>query len=232
MIDYSNFPRHKIMCVDMKSFYASISAVMMGLDPLECYLAVVGNTERQGSVVLAASPKLKQDFKIKTGSRLFEIPNDPRIHIVNPKMDTFINVSTKITQLFYRYVPECDVHTYSIDESFLKVDGVMRMWNSVEEIAEHIQDAIMREFGLPCTIGIGDNMLISKLALDLESKKAPNGIVRWRYEDIPHKLWPVKPISKMWGIGRRMEQNLNRMGIFTVGALAKYSLETLEKKFE
>ena len=231
MIDYTKFPRNKILCVDMKSFYASISAVMMGLDPLECYLAVVGNTERQGSVVLAASPKLKQDFKIKTGSRLFEIPDDPRIHIVNPKMDTFINVSTKITQLFYRYVPECDVHTYSIDESFLKVDGVMRMWNSVEEIAEHIQDAIMREFGLPCTIGIGDNMLISKLALDLESKKAPNGIVRWRYEDIPEKLWPVKPISKMWGIGRRMEQNLNRMGIFTIGALAKYSLETLEKKF-
>ncbi|MFP3354372.1 excinuclease ABC subunit A, partial [Pseudoalteromonas sp. SIMBA_153] len=91
--------------------------------------------------------------------------------------------------MFYRYVPECDVHTYSIDESFLKVDGVMRMWHSVEEIAEHIQDAIMREFGLPCTIGIGDNMLISKLALDLESKKVPNGIVRWRYEDIPEKLW-------------------------------------------
>ncbi len=55
MIDYTKFPRHKILCVDMKSFYASISAVMMGLDPLKCYLAVVCNTERQGSVVLAAS---------------------------------------------------------------------------------------------------------------------------------------------------------------------------------
>ncbi len=101
----------------------------------------------------------------------------------------------------------------------------MRMWNRVEEIAEHIQDADMREFGLPCTIGIGVNMLISKLALDLESKKAPNGKFRWRYEDIPEKLWPVRPLSKMWGIGRRMEQNLNRMGIFTVGALVKYPLE-------
>ncbi|MBY0185952.1 YolD-like family protein [Bacillus altitudinis] len=201
---YINYEKKMLHIKDMSD--------MMGLDPLECYWAVVGNTERQGSVVLAASPKLKQDFKIKTGSRLFEIPDDPRIHIVNPKMDTFINVSTKITQLFYRYVPECDVHTYSIDESFLKVDGVMRMWNSVEEIAEHIQDAIMRKFDLSCTIGIGDNMLISKLALDLESKKAPNGIVRWRYEDIPERLWPVRPISKMWGIGRRMEQNLNRIG--------------------
>ncbi len=66
MIDYSQFPRKNILCVDMKS-----SAVTMGLHPLTCYLAVVGNTERQGSVVLAASPALKKDFGIKTGSKLF-----------------------------------------------------------------------------------------------------------------------------------------------------------------
>lgn len=115
MIDYSQFPRKNILCVDMKSFYASVSAVAMGLNPLTCYLAVVGNTDRQGSVVLAASPALKKDFGIKTGSRLFEIPEDPRIYIVNPQMKLFIRVSTEITKLFYRFVPEKCVHTYSID---------------------------------------------------------------------------------------------------------------------
>lgn len=84
MIDYSQFPRRNILCVDMKSFYASVSAVTMGFNPLTSYLAVVGSTERQESEVLAASPALKKDVGIKTGSRLFEILEDPRIHIVNP----------------------------------------------------------------------------------------------------------------------------------------------------
>lgn len=66
-----------------------------------------------------------------------------------------------------------------------------------------------------CTVGIGDNMLLSKLALDLESKKTKSGIARWRYEDVSNKLCKVRPLSKMWGIGGRMERNLNRMGIST-----------------
>ena len=71
-----------------------------GLDPLNCYLAVVGNKERQGSVVLAASPRLKKEFGIKTGSRLFEIPNDPRIKVVEPKMATYLRISTEIIPCF------------------------------------------------------------------------------------------------------------------------------------
>ncbi|MFE8698407.1 UV damage repair protein UvrX [Cytobacillus sp. FJAT-53684] len=231
MIDYSQFPDRKILCVDMKSFYASVSAVMLGLDPLTCYLAVVGNIDRQGSVVLAASPALKKKFGIKTGSRLFEIPNDSRIKVVNPKMGMFIRVSTEITKLFYQFVPPSAIHTYSVDESFLNVKGLEKIWGSPETIAQLIQYEIQNTFGLPSTVGIGPNMLMAKLALDLESKKAPNGIAVWSYDDIPHKLWPVSPLSKMWGIGRRIEKTLNGMGIFNVGQIARYDLELLEKKF-
>jgi DNA polymerase V len=231
MMNYDQFPRHNILCVDMKSFYASVSAVMLGLDPFSCYLAVVGDKERSGSVVLAASPALKREFGIKTGNRLFEIPDDPRIHVVNPRMKLFLKTSTMITKLFSMYVPETDIHTYSVDESFLKVDGVLRYWKTPEAVAKSIQDALMRTMGLYCTVGIGDNMLQAKLCLDLEAKKAPSGIARWRYEDIPTKLWPVSPLSKMRGIGGRMERNLNRMGISTVGALANYPLEALERRF-
>lgn len=86
MIDYSQFPEREILCIDMKSFYASVAAVDLGLDPLTCYLAVVGSTDRPGSVVLAASPRLKKEFGVKTTNRLYELPNDPRIKVVNPKM--------------------------------------------------------------------------------------------------------------------------------------------------
>jgi DNA polymerase V len=229
MVDYSEMPQKKILCIDMKSFYASCSAVMLGLDPLECYLAVVGAEERQGSVVLAASPKLKKEFGIKTGSRRFEIPNDPRIRIVDPKMGTYVRISLEITRVFHRYVPKEAIHTYSVDESFIQVDGADKLWGDAHTIARKIKEDIEREFQLPSAAGIGPNMLLAKLALDLEAKKT--GIAEWKYEDVPEKLWTISPLSEMWGIGRRLEKTLNSMGIFTVGQLAHYDLNLLEKKF-
>ncbi len=225
MVEYTELPDQKILCIDMKSFYASCSAVMRGLDPLDCHLAVVGDTDRQGSVVLAASPRLKKEFGIRTGSRLFEIPADPRILTVNAEMSLYLRVSMEITRLFNRFVPKEAIHTYSVDESFLKVDGSEGAWI----MAEKIRDEIDKEFQLPCAVGIGPNMLLAKLALDLEAKH--KGIAEWRYEDVPEKLWPLAPLSKMWGIGTRVERTLNRMGIFNVGQLAAFPLERLEKKF-
>ncbi|ALC90035.1 UV damage repair protein UvrX [Bacillus sp. FJAT-18017] len=229
MVDYSTMPQHKILCVDMKSFYASCAAVVEGLDPLGCYLAVVGDKEREGSVVLAASPLLKKEFGIKTGSRKFEIPNDPRILVVEPKMGLFLRISTEITRVFHRYVPKEAIHVYSVDESFIKVDGAAKLWGDAQTIARKIKDDIEREFQLPCAIGIGPNMLMAKLCLDLDAKQ--HGIAEWTYDDVQTKLWNVSPLREMWGIGRRVEKTLNGMGIFTVGQLARYDLELLEKKF-
>ncbi|MGE7119680.1 Y-family DNA polymerase [Peribacillus sp. NPDC046944] len=228
-MDYSMMPKQSIMCIDMKSFYASCSAVMHGLDPLECYLAVVGDKNREGSIVLAASPKLKKEFGIKTGSRKFEIPKDPRILVVEPKMATYLRVSTEITRLFHRYVPKEAIHVYSVDESFLKVDGAASLWGDAWNIARKIKDDIERELQIPSAIGIGPNMLMAKLSLDLEAKHT--GIAEWTYEDVPAKLWPISPLREMWGIGRRVEKTLHGMGIFTVGQLANYDLQLLEAKF-
>ncbi|MEI5908221.1 UV damage repair protein UvrX [Bacillus spongiae] len=229
VVDYSRLPLRKILCIDMKSFYASCSAVMMGLNPLECYLAVVGDKSRQGSIVLAASPKLKKEFGIKTGSRMFEIPNDSRIVLAEPKMETYIRISTEITRLFHRYVPKEAIHTYSVDESFLAIDGAFNLWGDAHTIANKIKFEIEKEFQLPCAIGIGPNMLMAKLCLDLEAKK--KGIAEWGYEDVQTKLWTISPLSEMWGIGKRVERTLNRMGIFSVGQLARFDLEKLEAKF-
>ncbi|CAH2716364.1 DNA polymerase IV [Neobacillus rhizosphaerae] len=229
MVDYSMVPKNKILCVDMKSFYASCSAVMLGLDPLTCYLVVAGNKERQGSVVLAASPRMKKEFGIKTGSRLFEIPQDSRIQVVEPKMATYLRIATEISRVFNRYVPKEAIHVYSVDESFIKVDGTIHLWGDAYTIAEKIKNDIEREFQLPCAAGIGPNMLLAKLCLDLDAKN--KGIAEWTYEDVQAKLWNVSPLREMWGIGRRVEKTLNGMGIFTVGQLARYDLEKLEKKF-
>lgn len=229
VIHYDSFQKRNILCVDMKSFYASCAALVKGLNPLTSHLAVVADTNRRGSVVLAATPALKRDFGIQTGSRLFEIPSNENIQIVSAQMHTYLQVSTEIARLFNKYVPEEAIHTYSVDESFLEIDGTNQLWGTVEEAAQLIKSELEDTFGLPASIGIGPNMLMAKLCLDLEAKKY--GISRWTYDDVPTKLWPVFPLSKMWGIGSRLQRRLNRMGISTVGELANYSLKRLEKAF-
>ncbi|MGR6115437.1 Y-family DNA polymerase [Aeribacillus composti] len=228
-MNYESFPKRHILCIDMKSFYASCAAVILGLDPLTAHIAIVGDKERTGSIVLAASPKLKEDFGIQTGSRLFQIPNDPRIRLITPKMATYLRISAEITRLLNRYVPKENIHVYSVDECFITADGTERLWGDAHSLAEKIVEDLRNEFSLPCAVGIGPNILMAKLCLDLEAKK--KGIAEWTYDDVKTKLWSIKPLRKMWGIGTRLEKTLNRMGIFTVGQLANYPLELLEKKF-
>jgi DNA polymerase V len=144
-------------------------------------------------------------------------------------MDFFIRVSMEITRLLNSYVPKEAIHIYSVDESFIDLTGTEKLWGPVEQTAQKIQRDIYNQFGIPSAVGMGPNMLLSKLALDLEAKKT--GFAKWGYEDVEEKLWPTSPLSKMWGIGRQTERSLNHMGIFSVGDLAKADLKTLEARF-
>ncbi|MBH0229781.1 DNA polymerase thumb domain-containing protein [Halobacillus yeomjeoni] len=213
----------------MKSFYASCAAVDRGLDPLTCPLAVVADMNRKGSVVLAATPAMKKQYGIRTGSRLFEIPSSPDIVIVSAQMRKYLEISMQVTNLFHKFVPKESIHTYSVDESFLEVGENRGKFGNPEETAEMIIRELKETFHLDAAIGIGPNMLLSKLCLDLEAKKV--GVARWTFDNFKDRLWPVAPLGEMWGIGPRLEHRLNRMGIWSVGQLANYSLDRLEKTF-
>ena len=163
-----------------------------GLNPLETKLAVVADTKRQGSVVLAATPKLKE-IGIKTGSRLFEIPHRNDIYIINPSMRKYLEVSIAISKIALKYVPGEDLHQYSIDEFFLDVtDSYHRFNSTVQSFAERLQKEIEDKTGIYCTIGIGSNMLLSKVAMDIEAKHTSNGITEWRYHDVPQKCGKLR----------------------------------------
>ncbi|MFC4411209.1 excinuclease ABC subunit A [Chungangia koreensis] len=227
---YENMPDRKIVCLDMRSFYASCAAADAGLDVMETPIAVVGNLQQKGSIVLAASPKLKKEFGVKPAKhRLFEIPDDPSIRLIEPKMGLFVKVSMEIVRLLNQFVPKEAIHVYSVDESFIDLGGTEKLWGPIEDTVHRIMDELALQFQLPSAMGMGPNMLMSKLALDLEGKKT--GFARWTYEDVPEKLWPVSPLSEMWGIGSRLERTLNGMGIFSIGDLARTDLRMLEKKF-
>ncbi len=120
MYDYSILPNRIVLCVDLRSFYASVSCIKMGLDPLHTKLAVVGDVNRSGSIVLAATPPLKA-LGVKKMARLYEIPRHKDILVVNPIMGTYIKCSNYITKLALQYVPIEDFHQYSIDEFFMDI---------------------------------------------------------------------------------------------------------------
>jgi len=205
-------------------------ASIHGLNVMEIPIAVVGNFEQKGSVVLAASPPMKKRFGIKTGSRLYEIPKHPDIRLFEPKMEYFVRMSMEITRLFNEFVPKEAIHVYSIDESFIDLTGTERLLKrKPEQIARSLQFQIEHCFDLPCAIGMGPNMLMAKLALDLEAKKTT--FARWDYPDLQEKLWPIKNLSEMWGIGRRTEKRLNMLGIYSIGDLAKADLAEMEREF-
>ncbi|MFC4024308.1 DNA polymerase IV [Oceanobacillus longus] len=227
-MNYSSYPRNDVLCIDMRSFYASVEAVKLGLDPMKTMLAVVGDPNRSGSIVLAASPQLKQKYGISNVSRFFELPDDPDIHIVPAHMADYLHVSVEITKLINQYVPKEAIHQYSVDEVWVTVNGLQKLFGNRFEVANKIKNDILENFGITSSVGIGDNKFLAKVVMDLHAKKV--GIAECTYEDVEEKLWPF-PIEDIWGIGGRMKRNLNRMGIVTLGQLANYNLEHLKKRY-
>ncbi|SDM12639.1 DNA polymerase IV [Sediminibacillus halophilus] len=221
-------PRNNVLCIDMRSFYASVECMKRNLDPMQDMLAVVGDKKRSGSIILAASPSLKKKHGIKNVSRYFELPDDPDIHVVEAKMGDYLQVSMEITKLVNQYVPKEAIHQYSVDELWVTVNGLEKLYGDCWQVARMIKTELQETMGLTCSIGIGDNKFLAKVVMDLYAKE--EGIAECRYEDVEKKLWPI-PIEKIWGIGKRMMRNLNRMGIVTLGQLADFPLERLKKRF-
>ena len=230
MYDTTHLPRHNVLCIDMKSFYASCEAVSLGLDPLTAKIAVVGDLKRDGSVVLAASPELKKQHGIRTGSRLFEIKKlrRPDILVVQARMAHYLKISKQITEIFLDFVPPEALHIYSVDESWLTTSGCEKLWGTPWETAEKIAKRIQDETGCIATIGIGDNKFLAKCVLDTYAKK--EGIAECRYEDVPRMLHHL-PIEEMWGVGVQMKKHFNEMGIYTFKDLAYYDVSEIRKRF-
>lgn len=229
LVDFSCFPRRNILCIDVKSFFASVEAVRRNIDPLDAYIAVVSDMRRKGAVVLASSPRVKTEYNIKTGNRLFEIPKKSPIMIVEPNMALYIEINRKIQNIFHRFVANEDLHVYSIDEAILDVTAYQNLFGSAENIAQNIFKIVKNELGLVVSIGIGDNPLLAKLALDNEAKKRPPWITRWSYEMIDKTVWKIKPMTDFWGISKGYDKKLKQLGIYSIEGLAHTNPLILKK---
>ncbi len=222
--------RH-ILCIDLKSFFASVECVDRNLNPFTTPLVVANTKQGNGAISLAVTPYLKKQG-IKGRTRLYDIPKHIKYLKVNPRMSRYIEMSKRIVQIYLDFVSEDDLHIYSIDECFLDVTDYLNYYKmSDQELAKKILSTIYNTTHLTATCGIGPNLFLAKVAMDIEAKNEKNGIAKWTLADIPTKLWSISPLSLVWGIGPRMERKLNLLGIFSVKDLACYDKNKLKDKF-
>ena len=220
-----------ILCIDLKSFFAACECVERHLDLFKTPLVVVSKMDGDGALTLAVTPYLKSKGVASRG-RLYEIPPHIKYIKVPPRMSLYISKSKEVIKIFLNYVSEEDLHVYSIDEAFLDVTDYLHLYKMSDiELGKKIMQEIKEKLGLYATCGVGPNMLLAKIAMDVEAKHKEDCIAKWTYDEVETKLWKIEPLSEMWGIGTRMENNLNKLGIYNVYDLAHYNKYALKDKF-
>ena len=193
---------------------------------------VVADPERgDKTICLAVSPSLKKKG-VKNRCRVFEIPS--HIHYIKapPRMQKYIDYAASIYGIYLRYFSFEDVFVYSIDEAFLDVTGYLARYKKTpKEMAVFLMDRITDEVGVRATAGIGTNLYLCKIALDINAKHAPDFIGVLDEESYREKLWDHKPLGDFWRIGRGIEARLARFGIFTMRQIAHAPEDLLYKEF-
>ncbi len=220
-----------ILCIDLKSFFASVECVERNLDPFTTPLIVTDPSRKGGAITLAVTPYMKT-LGVPSRGRVFEIPKNIKYITAPPRMSLYVKKSKEVINCFLDFVSKEDMHVYSIDEAFLDVTDYLKLYKMDDvTLAKTIMARIKEKTGLTSTCGIGPNLLLAKVALDIESKHSPDFIAKWTYEDVKTKLWNITPLDEMWGIGSKTMKKLNDLGIYKVGDINKYSKDFYKKRF-
>lgn len=234
--------------IDLKSFYASVECVERGLDPLTTNLVVADLSRTEKTICLAVSPSLKA-YGISGRARLFEVNQRLKeikrltgetvdFIIAPPRMSLYLETSSRIFDIYLRYVSQEDVHVYSIDECFIDLSQYTRLYNTDSHtlVMEMIR-AVLKDTGITATAGIGTNLYLSKIAMDIVAKhKEPDsdGVRIAELDELSYRriLWGHRPITDFWRIGKGIAKRLERLGIFTMGDIALMSLKNPEAIFK
>ncbi|GAA4879259.1 DNA polymerase IV [Paenibacillus vulneris] len=216
-----------VMLLDCQSFYASVEK-SRNPQYKNKPLVVAGDPERRSGIVLAACPIAKK-FGISTADRLWEaLKKCPEVIVAKPHMQEYLDVSLQITEIYETYTDLVEI--YSVDEQFVDVTHSMHLFGSPFEMAKSMQDKVMSETGIYVRAGIAENKILAKLCCDMIAKKNATGIFYLNKNELDKHIWH-KPVGDMWGVGSRMKRHFYKMGIQTIGDLAKTPLPRLTKRW-
>lgn len=215
------------LCIDLKSFYASVECADRGLNPFTTNLVVADPDRTQKTICLAISPSMKK-LGIRNRCRVFEIPENMEYIMAPPRMQRYIDVSADIYAIYLKYIAKEDIYAYSIDEVFLDVTDYLSMYQmSALQLASVMIGDVLKQTGITATCGIGTNMYLAKVALDISAKHVKGNIAFLDEELYKKTLWNHRPITDFWRVGAGIAKRLERHGIYTMGDIAKANAELL-----
>lgn len=252
------------ICIDLKSFYASVECVERGLDPLKTNLVVADKERTEKTICLAVSPSLKQ-YGIGGRARLFEViskvkevnkirkkqnkykpftgksPNDDELKkdktkelsfiTAKPRMAHYIDTSAKIYGIYLKYLSSDDIFVYSIDEVFADITNYLKYYKlTPKELVTKIINDVYKQTGITATAGIGTNLFLAKVAMDVLAKHVkPNkyGVRIAELDEMSYRkqMWNHKPITDVWRVGKGIASRLEKYGIYTMGDIARCSIK-------
>lgn len=219
------------ICIDLKSFYASVECVERGLDPMTTNLVVADPERSDKTICLAITPSMKK-LGIKNRCRIFEIPKNVEYIVASPRMQKYIDYSAEIYGIYLRFVSKDDIHIYSIDEAFLDITEYLSTYHlTAKEMAMMLMGEILSEVGVRATCGIGTNLYLAKIALDITAKHAPDFIGILDEDSYREILWDHKPLIDFWRIGKGTATTLERYGITTMRQIAEMNEDFLYNVF-
>lgn len=208
------------ICIDLKSFYASVECVERGLDPMTTNLVVADPERTEKTICLAVSPSLKA-LGVPGRCRVFEIPKGLKYIMAPPRMQLYIDYSANVYAIYLKYIAKEDIHVYSIDEAFMDVTDYLNMYRmSAKELSMRIMEDVFAATGIPSACGIGTNLYLAKIALDITAKYAQDHIGILDEESYRDMLWEHKPLTDFWRIGPGIARQLERAGISTMKEIA------------
>ena len=240
------------ICIDLKSYYASVECVARGLDPLKARLLVADETRSDQTICLAVSPALKalgvpsrpRLFEAKQAVRLYDAAHHTKtqFYIAPPRMAEYERVSALIYSIYLHYVAPEDIHVYSVDEVFIDCTRYLFQYEEQAKaqglspahvLARTMIREVLDRTGITATVGIGTNLYLAKVAMDIVAKKAPpdaDGVRIAALDESSYceQLWDHRPLTDFWGLGPGKVRRLMDAQLFTMGDIAARSLRDEE----
>lgn len=219
------------LCIDLKTFFASVECVERKLDPFAVNLVVADPSRGKGALCLAVSPKMKEQG-VHNRCRIFEIPDNISYITAMPRMNLYMQYSADIYGIYLKYISREDIHVYSIDEAFLDVSEYLQMYSvSAKELARMILQDIYTTTGITATVGIGTNLYLAKIALDITAKHAKDNMGILDEQLYRETLWHHKPVSDFWQVGRGISKRLEKYSVTDMYDIAHMDERILYREF-
>ena len=222
------------IAIDLKSFYASVECVERGLDPLTARLVVADESRTDKTICLAVTPALKA-YGISSRARLWEVRQRAKnidYIVTPPRMGLYLEYSNRVMEVYKKYAAPEDIHRYSVDEVFIDLTDYLWLYKeSAHDITMRIIRDVQQTTGITATAGIGENLYLAKVAMDIVAKHIPADANGVRIAELTEKsyreqLWNHHPLTDFWRVGRRTAEKLAKFGVHTMGQLARFSLSS------